>query len=184
MTIRKRTGCVLGSLACSKPAPACCQKTVRGLVGWAVTIIPSNLIKTQKRFCGTASLPCTDGATRLVAIHPLGRDVLARPHRSTFCLRWAFSRMDYSVSRRVRCRAGSAYWQCGVRSPMASSRILSCSALPVPQCSNCIIYHNRAPLNRYYTDGYEIMTLVCPVFTCCISLLLASVAVTLLGGRW
>ena len=30
---------------------------------------------------------------------------------------------------------------------------------------------------EYYTDGYEIMTLICPAFTCCLGLGLSAIAV-------
>ena len=35
---------------------------------------------------------------------------------------------------------------------------------------------------EYYTDGYEIMTLICPAFVCAVGLVLGVVAVTLLGA--
>ena len=34
----------------------------------------------------------------------------------------------------------------------------------------------------YYTDGYEIMQLVCPAFTAALGIVLSALAVTLLGG--
>jgi hypothetical protein len=58
------------------------------------------------------------------------------------------------------------------------------------QCSDAainvatfFIHNSRVPSCRYYTDGYEVMTLVCPAFTCCVSLLLGAGAVALLGER-
>ena len=73
--------------------------------------------------------------------------------------------------------AGAFGLALGVRVGQAEQvppEIIMPSATPSLRCIS------RAPSCRYYTDGYEVMTLFCPAFLCIVGLLLGAAAAAFL----